>query len=181
MILKLISRFILWIFGWKFIGGAPDAKKLVLAIAPHTSNLDVFLGKLASWIAGTKTQIIVKKEAFTFFQGPFIRMWGGVPLDRSDTGTVVEDIIKLFNEKDEFILAITPEGTRKKNPEWKTGFYRIAVGAKVPIYFAYIDFATKTMGMDKRFDPTGDFEKDIKEIKDFFKDMKGYHRDKFAT
>ena len=180
MILKSISRFILWIFGWKMVGGAPGAKKFVLAIAPHTSNLDFILGKLASWITGTKTHIVIKKEIFTFFLGPLIRMWGGVPLDRSKTGTVVDDIVKIFEEREEFGLSITPEGTRKRNPDWKTGFYRIAVGAKVPIFFAYIDYKTKTMGMYDRFDPTGDIEKDMKEIKDYFREMEGYHNDKFA-
>ena len=180
MIKKSISRFILWIFGWKLIGGAPDAKKFVLAIAPHTSNVDFILGKLASWITGTTTHIIVKKEIFNFFLGPIIRMWGGVPLDRSKSGTVVEDIIKLFNEKDELGLAITPEGTRKRNPNWKTGFYRIAVGAKVPIFYAFIDFKTKTLGMSDRFDPTGDIEKDMKVIKDYYREMEGYHNEKFA-
>ena len=180
MISKAIAKFILWIFGWKMIGGAPDAKKLVLTIAPHTSNWDFVLGKLASWVTGVNTQIIIKKEMFTFFLGPILKFWGAVPLDRSNTGSVVDDIVKLINEKDEFLLAITPEGTRKRNPEWKTGFYRIAVGAKIPIYYAFIDFKTKTMGMSQRFDPTGDYEKDIIEIKNFFKDMEGYHRNQFA-
>lgn len=180
MILKYISKFILWIFGWKVIGGSPDAKKYVLAIAPHTSNLDVIVGKLANWVTGTKPHLIVKKEAFTFINAPFIKMWGGVPLDRSDTGTVVEDIIELFNKRDELMLAITPEGTRKRNPNWKTGFYRIAVGAKVPIFIAYMDYKTKTMRMDQRFDPTGDMEKDMKEIKEFFRGMEGYNRGQFA-
>ncbi len=180
MLLRKIAYFILWLIGWKTIGGAPNEKKYVTIIAPHTSNIDFFMGKLANWAMGVKPKVIVKKEAFNFFTSPFIKMWGGIPVDRSKTGGVVAEVVRLFKEKDEFILGITPEGTRKRNPNWKTGFYRIARAADVPISLAYIDFGKKELSMGKMFYPTGDMEKDIYEIKQYYKDKVGYHPEKFA-
>ena len=90
-------------------------------------------------------------------------------------------MVKLFNEREELILAITPEGTRKRNPNWKTGFYRIAIAANVPVSLAYIDFGKKELSMGKMFYPTGNMEEDIKKVKEYYKDKKGYHPEKFAV
>ena len=180
MISKYLAKFILWIFRWKINLPIPPEKKYVIVIAPHTSNWDLIVGKLANWASGLKPKVLVKKEAFTFFAGPFIRMWGGVPVDRTNTANLVEQIFKMFEENEAFVLGITPEGTRKRNPNWKTGFYRIALRAKVPIYFGYVDYGTRRGGMHDKFVPTGDMEKDMKEIKAYYKDMKGKFPDQFA-
>jgi 1-acyl-sn-glycerol-3-phosphate acyltransferase len=180
MIIKYLSRFILRLFGWKIDIRIPPEKKYVIVIAPHTSNWDLIIGKLANWANGQKPKVLVKKEAFTFIAGPFIRMWGGIPVDRSNTANLVEQIYKLFEESDEFVLGITPEGTRKRNPNWKTGFYRIALRAKVPIYFGYVDYKTRRGGMHDKFMPTGDLEKDMKIIKSYYKDMQGKYPENFA-
>jgi len=180
MLLGKFARFILWIFGWKIRGEAPKEKKYVVIIAPHTSNLDFFVGKLANWAMGVKPKIIIKKEAFNFFTSPIIKMWGGIPVDRSKSGGVVGEVVRLFQKKDKFILGITPEGTRKRNPNWKTGFYRIAAAAGVPICLSFIDFGKKELSMERMFYPTGDMEKDIYEIKQYYKNKTGYHPEKFA-
>jgi len=181
MVTKILARFVLWLFGWKVKMVIPPLKKYVIIIAPHTSNLDFFIGKLANWSCGQKCKTLVKKEAFKFFVAPIIRMWGGVPIDRKDTVNIVDQVTKYFKENDEFVLGITPEGTRKLNPEWKTGFYRIALNAHVPIYFGYIDFGTKKVGMHDFLMPTGNMEKEIAEIKAYYKDMKGYRQNQFAV
>jgi 1-acyl-sn-glycerol-3-phosphate acyltransferase len=180
MIPKYLARFILWITGWKIDFRIPPEKKCIIVVAPHTSNWDLIIGKLVNWSSGIKPKFLVKKEAFNFFTSPLIYMWGGIPVDRSKSGDVIEQVIKLFEEKEELVLGITPEGTRKRNPDWKTGFYRIAIRANVPIYLGYIDFATKQGGMHQKFVPTGDMEKDMKEIKTYYKDMKGKYPNQFA-
>ncbi|MEN8118862.1 MAG: 1-acyl-sn-glycerol-3-phosphate acyltransferase [Bacteroidota bacterium] len=181
MIVKYLAKFILWIIGWKVVSkAAPVEKKYVVLIAPHTSNLDFFMGKLANWVMGVKPKVLVKKEIFNFFTSPLLRMWGGVPIDRSKGANVIVQVVKMVNENDEFILGITPEGTRKRNPNWKTGFYRIADAAKVPICLAFIDFGKKELSMENMYFPTGDMEKDMLEIKLFYKDKVGYHPEKFA-
>ncbi|MDF1546286.1 MAG: lysophospholipid acyltransferase family protein [Bacteroidales bacterium] len=180
MIARYVAKFIFWLIGWKFDPRIPTEKKYIIIIAPHTSNWDFLIGKLTNWICGVSPKVLVKKEAFTFLTGPFIRMWGGIPIDRNNTVNIVDQVVQYFNDNEEFILGITPEGTRKRNPNWKTGFYRIAVKAKVPIFYGYIDFKTKTAGMHDHFDPTGDMEADMKKIKAYFKDMEGYHKEDFA-
>jgi len=180
MLLKYFAKFILWLLGWKIDIRIPKEKKYVIAVAPHTSNLDLFIGKLTNWVSGLKPKFIIKKEAFNFITAPIIRKWGGIPIDRNNTIDVVDQLVKHFEENEYFVLAITPEATRKRNPNWKTGFYRIAFKAKVPIYLAYVDFKTKQGGMHQRFDPTGNMEEDMNEIKAYFKDMEGYYKEQFA-
>jgi 1-acyl-sn-glycerol-3-phosphate acyltransferase len=180
MIVKYLSRFIIWLIGWKIDIKIPPEKKYIIVIAPHTSNWDLIIGKLANWANGMKPKVLVKKEAFTFFAGPFIRMWGGIPVDREKTGGVLEQVVKMFEERDELVLGITPEGTRKRNPDWKTGFHRIARKANVPVYLAYVDFATKKGGMHQKFEITADLEMDMKRLKDYYKDMKGLYPEQFA-
>ncbi len=180
MIAKKLAKFILWIFGWKILGEAPKEKKYVTLIAPHTANIDFFMGKLANWAMGVEPSLLVKKEIFNFFTTPLIRMWGGIPISRGKGNSVVTQVVKMFEENEKFILGIAPEGTRKRNPEWKTGFYRIAYEAKVPICCAFIDFGKKELSMEKMFTPTGDMEKDMIKIKLFYKNKVGYHPKKFA-
>jgi 1-acyl-sn-glycerol-3-phosphate acyltransferase len=180
MILKYLSKFILWVIGWKIDIRIPPEKKYIIAVAPHTSNWDYVIGQFAYWATGLKPKVMIKREAFSSIAGPLIRMCGGIPVDRSKAISLIEQVFKLFEEKDEFVLSITPEGTRKRNPNWKTGFYRIAMRANVPIYLGYIDYAKKRGGMQQKFVPTGDMDKDIKEIKAYYKDMKGKYPDQFA-
>ncbi len=180
MMTKILAKFIIWLIGWKIKMVIPPEKKYILIIAPHTSNWDFIIGKLASWSCGQKAKVLVKKEAFKFLLAPVIRMWGGVPIDRKNTVNIVDQVVQYFEQNDEFVLGITPEGTRKRNPDWKTGFYRIALKAKVPIYFGYIDFGTKKAGMHDCIFPTGDMEKDMIQIKAYYKDMKGHYPDQFA-
>ena len=180
MIAKSLAKSILWIFGWKVLGKAPTEKKYVTLIAPHTANIDFFMGKLANWAMGVAPKLLVKKEAFTLLTAPIVRMWGGIPIDRSKGRSVVPQVVDMFNENEYFVLGIAPEGTRKRNPDWKTGFYRIADAAKVPICCAFIDFGKKELSMEKMFMPTGDMEKDMIEIKSFYKGKVAYHPEKFA-
>ncbi len=177
--LKFFSKSILRIFGWKVKFELPQESKYVVITAPHTSNLDLLMGKLGSWATGLRTKIMIKKEAFVFLLAPLLRQWGGIPIDRENTSTIVEQVVKQFEESEEMALVIAPEGTRKKNANWKTGFYRIAKQANVPIYLGYVDFKTRTVGIHDKFVITGNMEDDIQKIKEYYKDMRGFNRHQF--
>ena len=129
---------------------------------------------------GGKTSFMMKKEWFFFPLGLLFRAVGGIPVDRSRKTSLVEQMVHHFNTSKKFHLAITPEGTRKRNPNWKKGFYYIALKAQVPIVLVGIDYTTKTITSTKAVMPSGDIDKDMREIKLYFKDFKGKHPENFS-
>lgn len=171
--MRLIARFVFWIKGWKTAGEVPLLKKFVVIMAPHTSGEDFVLGMCAKFIYGIKFNYLGKAEIFRAPFGFIFRWLGGIPVERSESHNMVEQVVKLFNEHEVFILALSPEGTRAYVPKWKTGFYYIALYAKVPIVLTYLNFETKTAGIGPTFYPTGDIDKDIETIKDFYRPIKG--------
>ena len=177
---KYLSKSFLKLRGWKFIGEVPKEKKYVVIIAPHTSIFDIIYGKLYHWAFEMKPKIMIKKEFFFFPVGNILKIWGGIPIDRKYAGGVVKQMADNFQNSDEFIIGIAPEGTRSPNPNWKTGFYRIAEAANVPIFLTVIDFKKKEIGFLGEHKRTGDMEKDIKDIKERYRDAEGYHKEKFV-
>lgn len=178
--MRTISRLIYFIFGWRAEGEVPkDITKAVFIIAPHTSNWDFYIGRLYCWIRRIPIKLLIKKEAFNGPLGSLLKKAGGIPVDRSRATSKVVQIATMFREYDPMYLAITPEGTRKLNDRWKMGFYHIAMHAKVPILMSYIDYEKKVAGVSPPFYPTGDFEKDFKEIEDFYRGKKGKYPEKF--
>lgn len=171
----MISKFIFTtILGWKFNGEFPkEIKKYVLIGAPHTSWKDFFVGLFSKNITKTKLNFVGKKALFKPPFGFFFKSLGGAPIDRSKSTNVVDAIINVFNSKEEFRLAISPEGTRQFVEKWKTGFYYIATGAKVPIVMFGFDFGNKEVKLSKPFYPTGNIESDFAHFYEFFKDIKG--------
>ena len=165
------------LFGWKVNGRKPDLKKYVIIVAPHTSNWDFFVGWGARNVIGFKPNFLAKRELFKIpFVGWFLKFIGGVPVDRRDpkkSKNLVEQVVALYKELDEFIMTITPEGTRSYAPQWKTGFYRIAYQAGVPIVNIAFDYPSKTVFIDKPFYPTGDMDNEIELIKNYFRQFKG--------
>jgi 1-acyl-sn-glycerol-3-phosphate acyltransferase len=176
--LRLLSRFIFWITGWKTSGEIPPLKKFVAILAPHTSGWDLMFGLCAKYIYGIDVNLFAKKELFIFPIGPLFRALGGIPVDRSSHHNLVDIAVDTFNKRENFILALAPEGTRAYAPEWKTGFWHIAVKANVPIVLTYLDFPSKTVGIGPTFYPTGDIEKDIESIKAFYRTKIGKHAEK---
>ena len=158
--------------GWKIQGGIPpEIKKCVIIGAPHTSNWDFFYGIGALGWFNIDVKYLAKKELFIF---PFKKMFtslGGIAVDRTKSGSLVDDIITMFNKTDHLIVLIPAEGTRKKVKKWKTGFYRIAVGANVPIMMGYLDYTTKTTNLGPAFYPSGNMEADFEYIRNFYKDV----------
>lgn len=177
---KAFYRFIYsTILGWKAVVEVPDYDKCVICAAPHTSNFDLFIGKLFYGTIGGRTSFMMKKEWFFFPLGLIFRAVGGIPVDRKQKTSMVDQMVEVFRTKKVFHLAITPEGTRKANPHWKKGFYYIALKAQVPIVLIGIDYRTKTIKAGKSIFPSGDIEKDMREIKLYFKDFKGRHPEYF--
>ncbi len=140
---------------------------------PHTSNWDFPIAMAALILLRLKTNYLAKKELFRFPLGIIMRAFGGIPVDRTKHSGLVEAMIAEFDKHEELILLVPPEGTRKYVKEWKTGFYRVATGANVPIVLAYLDYGTKTAGLKAVLYPTGSYEADLEKIKSYYKGMKG--------
>ena len=168
------------VLGWKAVVNVPDYDKYIVCAAPHTSNWDLFIGKLFYGAIGRDSGFLMKKDWFFWPLGPIFRWMGGIPVERKKRTSLVGQIIEIPKERKTFHLAITPEGTRNANPEWKRGFYYIAKVANIPILLAGIDFATKTITIGKEFHPTDDIEKDMREIKRYFKECKGKIPENFS-
>ena len=162
---KRLYSFIYYrLLGWKTNVTVPNYDKCIICAAPHTSNWDLFIGKLFYGAIGRKTSFMMKKEWFFFPLGLIFKAVGGIPVDRNRNTSLVDQMANKFAESKQFHLAITPEGTRKPNPNWKKGFYFIALKAQVPIMLIGIDYPSKTITSTKAIMPTGDFEKDMHEI-----------------
>ena len=166
---KALAKWILYFAGWKLTTSENGIPKCVLCVAPHTSNWDFILGKLFYTALGRDASFLIKKEWFSFPFNYLFDWLGGVPVDRSKKTTVVDQMVKEFNSRTYFHLAVTPEGRRKPAKEWKRGFYYIATQAKVPILLAYIDYGKKELGIKCEFVPTGNEAEDIKAIRRYYK------------
>lgn len=148
-------------------------------VAPHTSNFDFFIGRIAYYSSGLKIKFLIKQEAFIFPFQTLLRSFGGIPVNRSKKSNLVQRIVHMFENNDRFLIAVTPEGTRKLSTEWKKGFYFIAQQAKVPIALGYIDYKKKEGGYGPIITPSGDYEKDLKFIEDFYRNITPKHPEKF--
>lgn len=172
---KQLYSFIFYkILGWKLIGNfPPEIKKCVVIVIPHTSNLDFFIALLVRGILGIKINFVGKKELFLFPFGYYFRAVGGAPLDRSGGKNNVDATVEVFEKHEVFRLALSPEGTRKKVTELRTGFYYIALKAKVPIIPVAFDFGKKEVKIGDAFMPSGNYEKDMKIVLPFYKGVVG--------
>lgn len=176
---KYFAQFWFWLFGWKVVNGKPNALKYVLIIAPHTSNWDFFAAWAARSIIELKSNFLIKDSVIKLpIIGWFVRLIGGRAVDRTKNTKMVDQIVEMYDKEKEFVITITPEGTRSYNPEWKTGFYRIAVKANVPIQMVAFDFAKRQVVFPELFYPTGNLEKDMRTIRAYFSQFQGRHPEK---
>jgi 1-acyl-sn-glycerol-3-phosphate acyltransferase len=177
-----LCRLILKMIGWKAVLKIKIPDKCVFCVAPHTSNTDFMIGKLVYCaIGGGRLSFLIKKEWFKFPFNMIFKGLGGIPVDRSSKNSLTDQIAGQFESRRRFKLAVTPEGTRKANPDWKKGFYYIAKKANVPILLAYIDYGTKIAGIERIFRLTGEDDKDIQEIKLYYKQFAGRRPERFAV
>jgi len=167
--------------GWNYELNVEIPDKCILCVAPHTSNWDYIIGMLFYRSIGGKPNVLMKKEWFFFPLNYIFKSLGALPVDRKKRTSVSDQMVEVFNSRKHFQLAISPEGTRKRNPQWKTGFYYIALNAGVPITLAYIDYSKKEIGVKTIFYPTGDTDRDIEEIKSYYKDVQAKYPEKFAV
>ena len=177
---RLIAKLGLRLGGWKTVNVVPaDLGSAVCIVAPHTAIADFFVGLRFYWYYGYPFKVMMKKEFFKPVVGWILKKMGGIPVDRGKRNHLVEKMIDLFQQQPGTHLIICPEGTRKKVNHWKKGFYLIAEGAQVPILLGYIDYQRKTMGIERVFRPTGDYQKDLDEIWDYYKDVKAKYPERF--
>lgn len=177
---RIWARLFFFSIGWNIEGKLPDIPKFVMIAAPHTSNWDLPIMLACGFLTRAKLFWMTKDSVFIGPFGVFLRWLGGIPIDRSQKNGVVGQCIEMFSQHDELILAVPPEGTRKKVHAWKSGFYHIAVGAKVPIALGYLDYKRRRGGIGDVFYPTGDYDKDIKEIQAFYANITPKYPEKTA-
>lgn len=157
----------------------PGFRQMHHLCSPAYYQLGLIIGKLFISAVGRESGFMMKKEWFFFPLGILFRWMGGIPVHRDKHTSLVDQVIKQVKASDKFHLAITPEGTRSPNPNWKKGFYYIALGANIPIVLIGIDYEKKCITAEKYIMPSGDIDKDMREIKLYFKDFKGRHPHKF--
>ncbi|MDR2495918.1 MAG: 1-acyl-sn-glycerol-3-phosphate acyltransferase [Tannerellaceae bacterium] len=177
---KFISKCLLRLAGWRKGTLGEYVPKCVICVAPHTSNWDLIIGKLAYCSVGRKAHFLIKKEWFVFPLNLLFKWLGGIPVDRSRNSSITDRMAKMIAQHSNFHLAVTPEGTRKMADEWKRGFYYIAIKANVPILLAYIDYLKKEVGVKCLFYPTGNADADISAIRACYEGVTARHPRNFT-
>ena len=166
--LASIARLLLRLGGWTLVGEHPAVPKAVIIAAPHTSNWDGIWGLIAKVALSVDVHFFGKDTLFWFPLGTLLRGLGGIPLDRSKPGSSVDAAIRSFRSSDTFYFAMAPEGTRGLRKHWKSGFYRIAMGAGVPVALAFFDYERRRVGIGPTIELTGDPERDLVPIREFY-------------
>lgn len=187
MLRQTLAQKTLTALGWTFDNQMPvDLHQCVMIAAPHTSNWDSLYTKLAFIVMDIPVKITIKDSYMNFPFGSFVRAMGGIGIDRSPKAageqrpSMVQAMAELFKTHPRLVMLVTPEGTRSLQPKWKTGFYHVAVQAGVPIALAYLDYAKKEAGVGKLIYPSGDMQKDMQEIMQFYQNITGKHPERFS-
>ena len=180
----MLKKFCGWLlyqhWGWTKEITVDHPKKYIICLAPHTSNKDFLLGQLYAHAEGWKINFLMKKEWFFWPLGPIFKRMGGIPVYRSKHTSMTDNLAETAKRAETFRLCITPEGTRSLNPEWKKGFYFVALKAQIPVLLYGVDYERRLIQCTKSLIPTGDVDKEMKEIKLYFKDFKGKHPEQFT-
>ncbi len=172
----MLRRFAQWLLrvgGWTTVLVDLDAPKAVFIAAPHTSNWDGFWALTYRVAFDIDIKFFAKHSLFWFPLGNILRALGGIDLDRDKAGSAVRQAIALFEAKETFYFGLAPEGTRTKTTGWKTGFYRIATGANVPVYLGFLDFGRRRIGIGKKIELSGDVDADLAVIREFYEGVEG--------
>lgn len=156
--------------GWEFIGGRPAPAKFVGLAVPHTSNMDGLLMVLMAEQVGLGMSWMVKDAVDKPVLGSVVRGVGGVFIDRSRANNVVDQMIEEFARRERFCLMIPPEGTRRRSDYWKSGFYHIARGARVPVVPGFLDYGRKRGGFGEPIELTGNVKADMDRLRAFYED-----------
>lgn len=171
MIRKKVAAALLRATRWRVEGEVPRVG--VVVGAPHTSNWDWVVMLLIMWHSGVSPRVLIKKELFWGPLGWLLRATGGIPVDREQPGALIRVLLKQARSGEPFLLVIAAEGTRKRGDYWKSGFYRIARAAKIPITLGFVDSPTRSMGVGLTFTPTNDIRADMDLVRAFYADKYG--------
>ena len=155
---------LLKLLGWRHDFLLPPEKRVLVVVYPHTSNWDFLWGILSRWSSGWPISWVAKHTLFFWPMGIVLKSWGGIPVNRTATDGFVENLAKTIHQSEYMVLSITPEGTRSYRDHWKSGFYRIAMAADIPVGIGYVDYATRTVGVSEYFRLSGDEAADMRRI-----------------
>ena len=181
-VLRLLSKLILKIIRWRVIGSLPkDQKKYVLIVAPHTSNWDFILFIFAVSVLRLQPSVLIKSSLFIGPLGWFLRYCGAIPVNRTQANSLVDYITGIYTERDEFVLIITPEGTRSANPNWKRGFHHVATKAEVPILVVSVDSTKRVIAIEGLMEPSDDVAADMLKLKQLFDSKSGLKPKNYAS
>lgn len=169
---KLMGRLVLSVFGWQKAGQVPGARNMVIIAAPHTTNWDFIFLLATAYSFGLSINWLGKDSLFRTPLGPILRFLGGVPVDRSKSNNLVQSLSAQIEHGSGIVLVIPPSGTRRKTEYWKSGFYRIAVAAQIPLVCGYLDYQKKEAGLGPAFLPS-DLSGDMDRIREFYEPIAG--------
>jgi 1-acyl-sn-glycerol-3-phosphate acyltransferase len=177
-LLERLGQFLLRLIGWRVEAGLPTESKFVLIVAPHTSNWDLPIGLICAFAIGLmrnwRVGYMAKDSAVRWpVIGRVMKWFGAIPINRRAANNLVEQMAAVFRQHDRLLLGIAPEGTRKKTSYWKSGFYHIALKARVPIALAFLDYRRKVGGVGPTIVPSGNIEADLEIIRQFYAGIVG--------
>jgi len=173
-----LGKTIIRVSGWRVAGGVPNSKSMLIIAAPHTSNWDLFFLLGAAYSFRLSVQWLVKDSLFLPIMGSILSFLGGIPVDRSKNNNLVADLAARIQNSEGLALVVPPAGTRRYTEYWKSGFYRIALAADVPIVCGYLNYTTKEAGLGLSFHLTGNMTEDMDKIRAFYEPFVGKHPDK---
>ena len=171
--MRWLSYRVMKALGWRIAGDLPDVPKMVIVGAPHTSNWDFFLFLAAIYHFGIQVKFLGKHTLFRWPFGAMFRKVGGIPVDRTQPGGIVRQVKDAFDERDEMILVIAPEGTRSAASRWKSGFVEIAERADVPVVLAGVDARNKVLTISPAYEVADDRGRFMDEVRAFYADKDG--------
>lgn len=179
--MQWLGRSVLRLYGWRLNVMLPNLPKMVIVVAPHTSNWDAVFLIAAIFVLRLRVHWFGKH---TIFRWPFngvLRWLGGIPIERGAAGGIVGQTLRHFAQHTQLVVGLSPEGTRSLTPKWKSGFYQIAHRAQVPIVAAYIDYRTRTVGLGPVIQPSGDYATDLETLQAFYRTITPKHPENFLA
>jgi 1-acyl-sn-glycerol-3-phosphate acyltransferase len=173
---RWIGRSVLRLGGWTMAGDFPDARKMVILAAPHSSGWDAVWGLAAKVALGIRIVVIGKQELFRGPLGWLLQRFGAIPVDRAKAHGVVDMVAERFAQSDAMWFVLAPEGTRKRVEHWKSGFWHIARDADVPVLCAYFHYPERTIGIGPLMWMSGNLKTDMAQVREFYKPWMGKNR-----
>jgi len=170
-IMPAIGKSLMRVFGWRVTGQPPNIRKVMIAVAPHTSNWDFTVGVMTMWSLDLHLNFFGKHTLFKGVFGKWMRSIGGIPVDRDSAHGLVGEAVNAFKERDTLWFAIAPEGTRKKVERFKSGFMHIATQANVPVLLVSFDLVDRVVHFGDVLQPSGDVAADVERIEAYFKPL----------